>query len=125
MRKLVLHIDGKDIEVLAQKISGEVWFHLGGTTYQYTPKINQNRSSGNAAQDPTQILAPMPGKVIKIFVKEDQVVEEGDTVVAMEAMKMEYNLKATKTMKVKSIHCQTGAQVGLGDLLVALEEEDV
>ena len=40
----------------------------------------------------------------------------------MEAMKMEYNLKAAQKMNVKSINCTEGAQVSLGEVLVELEE---
>ena len=66
----------------------------------------------------------MPGKIIKVFVKEGQAVSEGETIVAMEAMKMEYNLKSVQDMVVKSINCQEGQQVSLGDVLVDLEESN-
>ncbi len=125
MKKLNLTIDGEEVEVLAQKMAGKVWLHYKGQTFAYTPKQNQKQGpAGGANQDPSQIVAPMPGKIIKIFVAEGDSVAEGETVVAMEAMKMEYNLKAMQNMKVKSIKCSEGAQVGLSDLLVELEEED-
>ncbi len=125
MKKLFLVIDEKEVEVIAQKIKGRVWFHLDGTTYEYLPtnEQTQNGPSGGA-QDPDQIVSPMPGKIIKIFAKEGQAVAAGKTVIAMEAMKMEYNLKSQEPRIVKRINCKEGDQVGLGDLLVVLEEDN-
>lgn len=127
MKKLRINIDGQETEVWAQKIQGHVWFHYQGQTHQYTPAAlaaTQN-SSESANNDPTQITAPMPGKIIKVFVQSGDSVKEGQTLVAMEAMKMEYNLKAAKDMKVTTVLASANSQVNLGDLLVKLEEEDV
>ena len=125
MRKLQLSMNGETIEVLAQKIAGRVWFHYEGQTHEYQPQSSQSQGAGaSGVEDPSEIKAPMPGKIIKVFVKENQKVVEGETVVAMEAMKMEYNLKATQDMMVSQINCQEGEAVGLGDILVRLEEVD-
>lgn len=123
MKKLNLIFNGEEIEVLAEKIKGVLWFHYEGETYQYEPESQLSKSGAGAkVDDPTQIVAPMPGKIIKIFVSEGDSVKQGETVVSMEAMKMEYNLKATQDMKVKSVLCEEQASVGLGEKLVELEE---
>lgn len=123
MKKMTLTIDNQEVEVLAQKINGKLWFHYQGETYEYVPQSHQSQSSNaGASQDPTKIVAPMPGKIIKVLGVVGQPAAEGETLVVMEAMKMEYNLKATQDMKVRSIPCQEGAQVALGDILVELEE---
>lgn len=116
-------IDGKEEVVQAQKIKGEIWFHYQGQTFQYAPS-SRARSGGQGSQntDPTKILAPMPGKIIKVFKAVGDSVSEGDTVVAMEAMKMEYNLKAGQDMTIAKILVQEGQTVALGDLLVDMEE---
>ncbi len=123
MKKLILSIDGRDVEVLAQKAKGKVWFHWQGDTYEYTPRAAQKASgSGQAALDPTQIVAPMPGKIIKLQKQEGDSVKEGETVVVMEAMKMEYNLKASKEMSIKKILVSENQTVSLAERLVELEE---
>lgn len=125
MKTLEISINGKQVEVLAQKIAGEIWFHYEGATHKYVPKAMQSHGAGAAGvQDPTQITAPMPGKIIKIFVKANQQVAEGETVIAMEAMKMEYNLKATKKMVINEIRCKEAEAVSLGAVLVTLGEID-
>ena len=125
MKTLDVVVDGKEIVVQAQKIGNQVWFHFDGSTYSHTPRSSQAQSSSQTgAQDPHKIIAPMPGKIIKVFVNVGDIVKEGQTLVAMEAMKMEYNLKATQRLQVRSIHCEKDGQVGLGDLLVQLEDCD-
>ena len=124
MKKLRLNIKGKDVEVQAQKIGGVLWFHYQGDTYQYTPELQKSTESGGGQQDPSRILAPMPGKIIKILKSVGDTAQEGETVIAMEAMKMEYNLKASQDRVVADICCHEGQTVALGDVLVKLEEKD-
>lgn len=124
MKRLHVEVEGRTVEVLAQKISGVLWYHLDGQTYQYTPASQRGSgASGQGAGDPSQILAPMPGKVIKVLAQPGDSVKEGQTLVVMEAMKMEYNLKAAQDAKVKSIKCSENQTVGLGDMLVELDLE--
>ena len=62
----------------------------------------------------------MPGKVTKILVNTDQEISKGQAVLVMEAMKMEYTLKAEIAGKIGQIECQVGDQVVLGKLLVKI-----
>jgi len=70
------------------------------------------------------VKAPMPGKVLGVKVTEGQAVKKGDTLVVLEAMKMEHGLAAPRDGVIASVGVAAGAQVGDGDMLVALEEED-
>jgi acetyl/propionyl-CoA carboxylase alpha subunit len=123
MKKISLEINGNKINVLAQKISGELWFHLNGVTHQYRPEIDQNKSSQQKKNsDPAKIFSPMPGKIIKVNKKQNDSVKKGETIIVMEAMKMEYNLKSSLDTKITKIHCQENQTVSLGDCLVEMEE---
>lgn len=125
MKKLLLKIDNMELEVWAQKVSGKIWMHVNGETHEYTPRSSTSHGTSAASvQDPSQIVAPMPGKVIKVFVQPGALVKEGETLVTMEAMKMEYNLKAIQEMKISRVNCQAGQQVSLGQVLVNMEEID-
>ena len=64
----------------------------------------------------------MPGKVTKLFVSENQIVNKGDALLVMEAMKMEYTLKADISAKVEKIFYKISDQVSLGYLLIQLKE---
>lgn len=107
-------LDGMLVD--AQLINGVLWIKTdeGVQTLEVKNRFvthNQNERDGKS------ILAPMPGKIIKIAASVGQAIETHDTVIVMEAMKMEYQLKASKPGVVDKIHCRVGDQVALGQLL--------
>ena len=63
----------------------------------------------------------MPGKVIKIKVKEGDEVKKGDTLLILEAMKMENEIKSGLEGVVKTIHCKEGQALDSGVLMMELE----
>ena len=67
------------------------------------------------------VTAPLPGTITKITVKVGDAVNAGDTVLLMEAMKMENNITAEFAGTVKAILVDTGAQVQSGQALVELD----
>ena len=69
----------------------------------------------------TTVEAPMPGNVWKIIVKEGQQVKEGETLIILEAKKMENEIPAPCDGVVASLHVAEGAAVNGGDLLVSLK----
>ena len=68
--------------------------------------------------------APMPGKVLAVPVALGQRIHEGQTLVVIEAMKMEHSLSAAKGGVVKDILVQEGEQVSGGDVLIVLDEAE-
>ncbi len=69
----------------------------------------------------SDVEAHITGTVWKIEVEVGDTVEEGDTVVILESMKMEMPVEAEDPGKVKEIRCQEGQSVSEGDTLVVLE----
>jgi biotin carboxyl carrier protein len=67
-----------------------------------------------------RIVAPITGKVLKILTKKGQVVSSGASLVIIEAMKMEYELKATKNGKVKDMKIKPNQIINKGDLLLEI-----
>jgi pyruvate carboxylase len=68
-----------------------------------------------------EIGAGIPGTVSKILVKEGRSVKEGDSLLVIEAMKMETNIIATSTGVVSAIYAKEGQKVKTGELLIKLE----
>lgn len=68
-----------------------------------------------------QYQAPLPGTIMTINVKVGDQVKRGDTLVVMEAMKMENNIMANKDGQVKAIHVTVGQTVVQDDKLVDLQ----
>ena len=74
-----------------------------------------------SAQKINDIKAPMPGLVLDVLVDVGQAVKEGDTVLILEAMKMENNIKAPADSIVKQVVCEPSVAVEKNDLLIVFE----
>ncbi len=67
-------------------------------------------------------MAPMPGKVVKVFVKDGEVVKAGQTLLVLEAMKMEQATRSPADGVVKQVLVREGDQVTAGQILVVMNE---
>lgn len=68
-----------------------------------------------------ELKTAMPGKVIKINVNEGDDVKQGDTLLILEAMKMENEIKASMDGKIKSILVEEGQALESGVLMIEIE----
>lgn len=68
-----------------------------------------------------KVTCPLPGTVIAVKVKEGDSVSAGQTLVVLEAMKMENNIDAEKAGVVKSVNVQAGSTVMEGEVLLVIE----
>ncbi|MBG0780434.1 MAG: pyruvate carboxylase subunit B, partial [Desulfotignum balticum] len=85
------------------------------------PVKQDAEKTGSASDTGTPVTAPMPGMVIRHEKQVGDAVEEGETVVVIEAMKMENALPAPKTGTVSAIHFDTGDAVAKGDVLAVID----
>ncbi len=83
-------------------------------------RLRRHASVPGALEGPEDILAPMPGKIVKILVTESQKVGYGDGLVVIEAMKMQNELRATRAGQVDKIYVSEGAGVETGCRLLRL-----
>ena len=67
------------------------------------------------------VVVPMQGTIVKVLVEVGQEVEAGQSVVVLEAMKMENQIQAEKSGKVKEVKVKAGDTVGSGDIVVVIE----
>lgn len=82
-----------------------------------TPKPAAKPAAGSGYK----VACPLPGTVISVNVKEGDTVTAGQTLVVLEAMKMENNIDAERGGVVKSVAVQAGATVMEGDVLLVIE----
>lgn len=118
MKKMTISIDGKEVSALTQKIGTTLWVHMNGRSFTYEPEKKIRGGKGKAAGGSGDVLAPMPGKINKVSVNVGDKVAAGQVLLVMEAMKMEYTLKAAIDGSVAAINCKAGDQVVLGATLV-------
>ncbi len=84
------------------------------------PAGSGGKRPGAGAADGT-IVAPMPGKIVKIAVAEGDTVAERTLLLVLEAMKMEHRIESTAPATVRAIHVREGAVVPAGTPLVDLD----
>ena len=72
--------------------------------------------------NPMEVGADIPGNVLKVLVKEGDAVKKGDTLLIVEAMKMEMNVTASADGTVEHLLVQEGQKIEAGELLLALKE---
>ncbi len=84
-------------------------------------KYIKNRSKGLDAEGANQIVSPMPGKIVRIPVKAGDQVVTGQTLIIVEAMKMQSEFKATGDKTVREILVREGDTVNAHQLMIRLE----
>ncbi len=93
---------------------------LSGRVYKV--KLGQGGHGELSTQSSNVIISPMPGKIFKVLKTVGQDVKKGETVLILEAMKMEHSLKAKTDGKIKTLKGRVGDQVSADQLLVEIEE---
>ena len=68
------------------------------------------------------LLAPMPGKISEVLIKKDQKVKAGQSLIIIEAMKMEQTIKSPNAGKISKIMVKKGQQVENGESLLVIDE---
>ena len=101
------------------KVSDTWWIHYDGHTFQL--EMVEPGSSG--LNDEANLTAPMPGKVLEVFVNEGDEVTEGQTLMILEAMKMEHKIVANHDGIVTALNFSAGDQVEQGNELLEISSE--
>jgi biotin carboxyl carrier protein len=84
-------------------------------------RLRSATAAGALAGGVARIMAPMPGKVVRVMVEAGADVEAGDGIVVVEAMKMQNEMKSPRAGKVVSVSVDVGATVNGGDVLAVIE----
>lgn len=108
---------------MAVQLQGDrYWAQVDGQSWFGVLSSEEAAGSGGAARSDADLTAQFPGKVRKVMVTVGATVAEGDSLVLVEAMKMEFPVRAPYAGRVKKVHVQDGQQIGPGDRFVDLEK---
>ncbi|WP_336249481.1 acetyl-CoA carboxylase biotin carboxylase subunit [Stomatohabitans albus] len=114
---VVVEVDGKRIEVTVRGL-------MGAKAAAATPKRRtRSGSSGPSNVGAGTITAPMQGTVVKVNVSDGETVEKDQTLVVLEAMKMENAIKAPHAGIVKDVAVAVGDTVNTGQAMVTVDAE--
>lgn len=98
----------------------ETHFVVDGVEFAISaPKRGRNKTKGDGHH---QMISPMPGKILKVFVEAGAKVEVGSPILVMEAMKMEHTIRSNKKGIVEALLAKVGDQVQGGVELVKIGE---
>ena len=117
---VVVEVGGKRVEVVIPAGLGGLSSGGGGAAKK--PKRAAGKKAGAAASGDS-VTSPMQGTIVKVTVEEGQEVAEGDTVVVIEAMKMEQPLKAHKAGTVTGLVAEIGATVTSGAVICEVKDQ--
>ena len=138
MKQFKFKIRGTEYNVDIKDITGnDVQIEVNGTPYHVTierditttktPTIVRKKLPNEVAKKPLtgtslkKIVAPLPGNIFKLNVKEGDQVKKGDTLLIMEAMKMENNILSEQDGIIKNVKISEGDAVLQNDILIEIE----
>jgi acetyl/propionyl-CoA carboxylase alpha subunit len=96
-----------------------IWVGFAGRSYRFEIPRGDARGADGEEND-GDIRAPMTGRIAAVAAAPGASVREGDSLVTVEAMKMEFRLVAPRDGTVESVSCAAGDRVELGQILVSL-----
>ncbi|MGD1024050.1 MAG: biotin/lipoyl-containing protein [Candidatus Sulfotelmatobacter sp.] len=121
---LSLRIGNMAFEVKSERVANDLHLWVGSTRFAAEvrdPRSLRGRTRAGDEQGPKKIVAPMPGKVVRLLVRNGDQVESGTGVAVVEAMKMQNEIKSPKKGTVQKVLVIEGAAVNAGDVLAIVE----
>ncbi len=85
-----------------------------------SPTRKESKITKDISTKAYKVVAPLPGTILQLFVKEGDTVNTGDKLLIMEAMKMENEVLAEKSGIIKSVHVSLNDSVLQNDLLIEI-----
>lgn len=117
--RIIVELDGVTSFAHVVRSDDKWWIHFQGRIYV----TNMHEpGSKNSSLSEGSLSAPMPGTILDVLVKSGQRVRQGQTLLVMEAMKMEHRIQAPKAGEVIVVHFETGDRVDMGANLVEIGE---
>lgn len=127
----LLELEGQKVPLLLESAGKGKWVvtvrgdrHEVEVVDERLERARRTAAGARAHHAPPVLTAPMPGLVVRVPVVPGQAVEAGTSLVVLEAMKMENDLKAVAGAVVERIEVRPGQPVEKGDVLVTFRQPD-
>jgi biotin carboxyl carrier protein len=121
---LSLRVGNLAYEVKSERVANELHLWVGSSRFAVEvrdPRSLRGRTRSGDDQGPRKIVAPMPGKVVRLLVVEGDEVEAGAGIAVVEAMKMQNEIKSPKKGTIQKILVSEGSAVNAGDVMIVVE----
>lgn len=116
-------LDGRSYDARVERTSGHLIVSVQGHRFEIEvrdPRRWSPNSASHRGGDIETVRAPMPGKVVRVLVAPGDTVEAGQGVMVVEAMKMQNEMKASRSGRVLSVAAKEGATVTAGEVLATI-----
>jgi biotin carboxyl carrier protein len=115
------------LEAAIERSASEIEVTIAGDAYRFLkgarPGSDRDRSEVSGRLQKGKVVAPMPGKLLKLFVSEGDLVSAHQPLMALESMKIEHVVAAPYPGRVEAIACHEGDSVGQDQQLLVIGEE--
>jgi biotin carboxyl carrier protein len=121
---LSILIHGQAYEIKRERSATDLHLWVGSARYGVQlrdPRSLRSRAGADDGKGPRKLVAPMPGKIVRVLAPENSAVEAGQGVLVVEAMKMQNEIKSPKKGVVRKMVATEGANVNAGDVLAVVE----
>jgi biotin carboxyl carrier protein len=122
---LSMLVDGHSYEIKREQTPTDLHMWVGSARYAVELRdprsLQARRNAAGDEKGPKKLVAPMPGRIVRVLVGEKSDVEAGQGIVVVEAMKMQNEIKSPKKGTVQRILAVPGAAVNAGDVLAIVE----
>jgi biotin carboxyl carrier protein len=119
--KLDLLIDGKHVTAYVSSDNAKRWVTVNGQTFVLTKSSSARKRGSGQHHAAGELTAPMPGQVRAVNVGEGDEVLKGQTLLLLEAMKMEIRVQAPRDGLVKKLFVKQGQTVERDQVLIEVE----
>jgi biotin carboxyl carrier protein len=117
-------INGKSFDVRMERLSGELRAVTRGREFrivvQDEREWRRDRGGSAEAEGRQQVLAPMPGKIVRVLVRAGDTVRAGQGLLVVEAMKMQNEIRAPKSGTIDRVRVIEGQTVNAGEVVVVV-----
>jgi biotin carboxyl carrier protein len=118
---LTLLVDGEPVAAYVSSDGAKRWVTINGQTLVLTKSTAGAKRKGSGQDHASELAAPMPGVVRSVSVQEGESVSKGQTLLVLEAMKMEIRIQARSDGIVKKLFVKQGQTVEREQVLVEVE----
>ena len=117
---LIARLDSRTVRATTVEHGARITVMLAGGTHEFT-RIDNLAWERDASAAVGGLTSPMPGRIVEVRVRAGDTVQRGDTLVIIEAMKMEHAVIAPTDGKIAALHFQAGDMVNEGVELLVLD----
>jgi biotin carboxyl carrier protein len=119
-----LLIDGQSFEIRVEKLGDDLRISVGGS--EYTARVRdprkwqRNHSATQSSEARLKVLAPMPGRIVRVLVAQGDAVAAGQGLLVVEAMKMQNEIRSPKSGSVERLLVKEGQAVNAGETIAVI-----